>query len=54
MLCVCPFCDSSNVTIRSVADGGYAVRCDGCDARGPEKGSESQVRYAWNERVGTE
>lgn len=51
MLSDCPFCDSSNVATREVA-GGYVVRCDGCGARGPKKGDDSQARHAWNDRAG--
>lgn len=53
----CPFCGSTCLTVDldvdAALDGlGYrwAVECNGCLARGPEKDTQKEAEAAWNRR----
>lgn len=55
----CPFCKGvASLILRRKAVTGiqhitrydYFVFCEGCGARGPEKGTEAQALLAWNKR----
>lgn len=52
----CPFCKSAQVVYayrqRGMPCWVYFVRCQNCDAHGPEGESDSEARELWNQREG--
>lgn len=48
----CPFCGNENLLLFQINDTEWVVKCENCDAWGPERDFRYDAAVAWNMRKG--